>query len=165
MKNVDYAAVAERAIEHIKKGGFLTVQSGDALNTMTIGWATMGFVWRKPTFMVAVRRSRYTFGIMEKAADFTVSIPLTDLHDTIMFCGTQSGRDVDKFQKCDLHVMESRKVISPIINTPGIHFECKIVFKAPMDPEHLIPDYKDMYPQGDYHTLYFGEILACYEIE
>jgi len=22
-----------------------------------------------------------------------------------------------------------------------------------------------MYPQKDYHTLYFGEILACYEID
>jgi hypothetical protein len=24
---------------------------------------------------------------------------------------------------------------------------------------------KALYPQKDYHTLYFGEILACYETE
>ena len=165
MKNVDYMAVAERAMTQIRKGAFLTVKSNYALNTMTIGWATIGVVWQKPIFMVAVRDSRHTFGIIEKAKDFTVSVPSTDIHDTIMFCGTKSGRDVDKFKECNLHSMDSRKVISPIINTPGLHYECKIVFKAPMDPKFLISEYEGLYPQKDYHTLYFGEILACYEIE
>jgi flavin reductase (DIM6/NTAB) family NADH-FMN oxidoreductase RutF len=165
MKNLDYMEVAERAMAQIRKGAFLTVKSGDALNTMTIGWATIGFVWRKPIFMVAVRDSRHTFGIIEKAMDYTVSIPSTDIQDTVKFCGTKSGRDVDKFKECNLHIMDSRKVNSPIINTPGLHFECKIVFKAPMDPKYLVPEYGELYPQKDYHTLYFGEILACYEIE
>ncbi|MBN1849274.1 MAG: flavin reductase family protein [Deltaproteobacteria bacterium] len=166
MKNVDYMQVAEKAITQIRKGAFLTVKSGDFLNTMTIGWATVGFIWRKPIFMVAVRNSRYTFGIIEKAADFTVSVPSTDIHEAIHFCGTQSGRDVDKFKECDLHTIDSRKASSPIINTPGLHFECRIVFKAPMDPEYFIAEYdEELYPQKDYHTLYFGEILACYEIE
>ncbi len=96
MRNVDCMAVAEKAMQQIKKGAFITVKSGEDLNTMTIGWATIGFVWRKPVLMVAIRDSRHTFGIIEKAADFTVSVPLTDMHDAVMFCGTKSGRDVDK---------------------------------------------------------------------
>jgi hypothetical protein len=59
--------------------------------------------------------------------------------------------------------MGSQKTVTPIINTPGFHFECKIVFKAPMDPTHLAAEYDTIYPQKDYHTLYFGEILDCYE--
>jgi flavin reductase (DIM6/NTAB) family NADH-FMN oxidoreductase RutF len=165
MKNVDHMAVAEKAMAQIRKGAFLTVKSDDALNTMTIGWATIGIVWRKPIFMVAVRETRHTFGILEKAMDFTVSIPSTDIHDTLMFCGTKSGRDVDKFKECDLHIRDSREVNSPVIDTLGLHYECKIVFKAPMDPKNLSPEYEALYPQKDYHTLFFGEILACYEIE
>jgi flavin reductase (DIM6/NTAB) family NADH-FMN oxidoreductase RutF len=158
-------AVAEKVINQIKKGAFLTVKAGSALNTMTIGWATVGFVWRKPIFMVAVRDSRHTFGIIEKAADFTVTVPSAYMHDELMYCGTKSGRDVDKFKECSLGIKEAQQVRSPIIHRPGLHFECKIVFKAPMDPKYLIKDYESLYPERDYHTLYFGEIVACYETE
>ena len=163
MKKVDYMAVADQAMEKIKKGAFLTVAADGRLNTMTIGWATIGYCWRKPILMVAVRDSRHTFGILEAAADFTVTVPTTDLQQEVMFCGTKSGRDVDKFTACNLKTAESQKVGSPIIDTPGFHFECRIVFKAPMDSEHLIADYQSIYPEKDYHTLYFGEIQACYQ--
>ncbi len=165
MNKKNYMSVAEKAMNTIKKGAFLTVKSGNDLNTMTIGWATIGFVWRKPMFMIAVRDSRYTFGIIESAADFTVSVPSTDMHEEIMFCGTKSGRDVDKYKACNLRIAGSRQVVSPIIDTPGIHFECKIVFKSAMDPENLDEEYQGLYPEKDYHTLYFGEILDCYETE
>ncbi len=164
MKEIDYMAVAEKAMNQIKEGAFLTVRAGEALNTMTIGWATIGYVWRKPVFMVLVRDSRHTFGIIEKAADFTVSVPMTDMQDAITFCGTKSGRDYDKYKECGLELVEARKVVSPIINTPGIHFECKIVFKTAMDPAYLDEEYEELYPEKDYHTLYFGEIRDCYEI-
>jgi hypothetical protein len=58
--------IAKEAMEIIKKGAFLTVKAGDAVNTMTIGWATMGHIWRKDVLMVAVRKSRHTFGIYMK---------------------------------------------------------------------------------------------------
>ena len=59
MKNVDYMSVAEDSINKIKKGAFLTVKSGNALNTMIIGWATFGVVWTKPIMMVAVRSPKF----------------------------------------------------------------------------------------------------------
>ena len=165
MKKIDYMAVAEEAMAQIAKGAFLTVKAGDALNTMAIGWATIGIVWNKPILMVAVRNSRHTFGIIQKATDFSVSVPLTDIYDAIMCCGTKSGRDYDKFKECNLELKDAQKVVSPIINTPGLHFECKIVLKAPIDPAHLAEEYNKLYPKKDYHTLFFGEIQDCYEIE
>jgi len=156
-------AVADRAMQQIRKGSFLTVQVGERLNTMTIGWATIGFCWKKPIFMVAVRDSRHTFTLIEDAADFTVSVPSGDMQKEIMFCGTKSGRDLDKFAVCNLKTASARHVASPIIDLPGLHFECRIMYKSAMDPSHLIPDYDLLYPEKDYHTLYFGEILACYE--
>jgi flavin reductase (DIM6/NTAB) family NADH-FMN oxidoreductase RutF len=164
MYKVDYMTVAEKTMNQIKKGAFLTVRAGEALNTMTIGWATIGYVWRRPILMVAVRDSRHTFGIIEKAADFTVSVPMTDMPEAIMFCGTKSGRNYDKYKECALELAEAQKVVSPIINTPGTHFECKIVLKAAMDPAYLDDEYEKLYPERDYHTLYFGEILDCYEL-
>ena len=166
MKKVDYMSVAEDSINRIKEGAFLTVKSETALNTMTIGWATFGVVWRKPIMMVAVRSSRHTFRIIEEAKDFTVTVPAGDMHKETAFCGSKSGRNVDKFQMCNLETIDARQVVSPIIKTRGRHYECKIIYKSAMDPAHLDKDYDTfLYPQKDYHTLYFGEILACYETD
>ena len=162
MEKIDYMAVAEKVMDQIKKGAFLTVKAGDRLNTMTIGWGLIGFVWREPIFMVAVRNSRHTFTIIEKAADFTVTVPTTDMHEPLMFCGSKSGRDVDKYKACNLKTTKAQRTISPIIETPAIHFECIIRFKAPMDPKYLDKTYHELYPAKDYHTLYFGEIVDCY---
>ncbi|KAF0159818.1 MAG: flavin reductase domain-containing protein [Syntrophaceae bacterium] len=166
MKELKYMSIAEDAMSKIRKGAFLTVKAAGALNTMTIGWATFGFIWQKPIMMVAVRDSRHTFGIMEKASDFTVTIPSKDMSKAIAFCGTKSGRDVDKFKMCNLETANGQHVASPIIKVPGIHYECKIVYKSAMNTAFLDKSYDQaMYPQKDYHTLYFGEILACYETE
>ena len=164
MKDLNYMNIAEDAIKKIKKGAFLTVKAGSALNTMTIGWATFGFIWQKPIMMVAVRLSRHTFGIIEKGQDFTVTIPSGDMSKEIAFCGSKSGRDVDKFKMCKLEIISSQKVVSPIIKIPGYHYECKIIYKSAMNEAFLDKNYDtSLYPQKDYHTLYFGEILACYE--
>jgi flavin reductase (DIM6/NTAB) family NADH-FMN oxidoreductase RutF len=166
MKDMDYMHVAEDSINKIKKGAFLTVKSIDMFNTMTIGWATFGVVWSKPIMMVAVRSSRHTFGIIETARDFTVTVPAGDMQKEIAFCGSKSGRSVDKFKMCNLETTESRQVASPVIKTRGHHYECKIIYKSAMDPAHLDKDYDaSLYPKKDYHTLYFGEIQACYETD
>ena len=166
MKELKYMSIADEAMRKIKRGAFLTVKSGAGLNIMTIGWATFGFIWQKPILMVAVRPTRYTFGIIEKAADFTVTVPSGNMLKETTFCGTKSGRDVNKFEACNLPTADGNHTVSPIIGVPGIHLECKIVFKSAMEPACLDADYdRALYPQKDYHTLYFGEILACYETE
>ena len=166
MKDVDYMSVAQDSINKIKEGAFLTVKSGNGLNTMTIGWASFGVVWIKPIMMVAVRSSRHTFGIIEAAKDFTVTVPAGDMRKEIAFCGSHSGRDMDKFKLCNLETIGSRQVASPIIRTRGRHYECRIVYKSAMDPAHLDKECdSSLYPKKDYHTLYFGEILACYETD
>jgi flavin reductase (DIM6/NTAB) family NADH-FMN oxidoreductase RutF len=163
MRDLDFMMVYEKTMKQIKEGAFLTVQAGAELNTMTIGWATLGYAWRKPIIMVMVRNTRHTFGLIEKAVDFTVSVPTGEMKKELAYCGTKSGRDVDKFKECRLETAASRLIASPIIDIPGIHFESVIVYRNPIDPARLSSSYVHIYPEQDYHTLYFGEIQACYE--
>jgi flavin reductase (DIM6/NTAB) family NADH-FMN oxidoreductase RutF len=165
MKKCDPHAICETLTTRIKKGAFLTVKAREAMNTMTIGWGMIGFIWQRSVFMVAVRDSRHTFSLMEKAADFTVTFPTGDMKDSLMFCGSKSGRDLDKFKACNLIPAAAQQTVSPVIQVPGIHLECRICFKAPMDPTFLDGTLEDLYPAKDYHTLYFGEIVACYETD
>jgi len=165
MYHIDYHSIAGRAMKQIEDGAFLVVQAGDKLNVMTIGWASLGFIWGQPMMTVLVRKSRYTFGIIEKASEFTVSVPLVDMKKELAFCGSNSGRRVDKIKQCNLELFPGEKVRTPIVNIPGFHFECRIVYKSPIDPSVLAESYKHLYPEKDHHTIYYGEIVYCYSTE
>jgi len=166
MKARPYLEGIDGLMDNLKKGALLTVKAGGKLNTMTIGWATIGHVWRKNVFMVAVRDSRHTFSLIENSDNFTVTIPAdAQYKKAIAFCGTKSGRDYDKFAECNLKTVAAKTVDSPIIDIPGIQYECRIIFKTAMDPAFLDDNLESLYPENDYHTLYFGEILSCYQTE
>lgn len=164
MEPIDYMAVAPDVMARIRTrgGAFLTAMAGDDINTMTIGWAAIGFIWGRPMMSVLVRRTRHTFGIIERAKDFTVSVPMKGMKKELEFCGTKSGRKVNKFTGCGLDLTPSVKAHTPVINCAGVHYECRIVYKSPMDAANLIEDYRHLYPLKDYHTIYYGEIMQCY---
>ncbi len=156
----------ELGMEKLHKiGAFLTVKEGDRVNTMTISWGNIGFEWRRPIFTALVRKSRYTFDLIEKAESFTVSVPVNNnLKKELGFCGSKSGRDFDKFKECNLELVPSKAVETPIIGGEDmIHYECKIVYKQAMDPSLLDKKIQEeCYGDDDYHTLYYGEIVECY---
>ena len=65
-------------------------------NAMTIGWGSVGLVWGLPVFIVLVRPSRFTYGLIEETGEFTVNVPTRDLGAPAI-CGSRSGREMDKF--------------------------------------------------------------------
>ena len=161
MKNTHYS---DQFFQRLPAGAFLTVSDQGRHNTMTIGWGALGFIWGKPIVMVAVRKSRHTYKFMESTESFTVSIPLTpDLKRELAGAGSTSGRDIDKFAVYNLQAKSGLKVPVPVIEQCDLFYECRIVYKQAMDPEHLDESIKaSYYQQGDYHVLFFGEILASY---
>jgi len=85
MKEVDYQEVFPKIIPQIKDGAFLVVRGKERTNVMTFGWATFGFVWRRPVMMVAVRKTRFTHGIIEETDSFIVSVPKGDMKMDLRF--------------------------------------------------------------------------------
>lgn len=162
VKGPDYLKVATKALGQIPKGAFLVVKAVGKSNVMTIGWATIGVMWWKPMLVVMVRNSRHTFKLIGKARGFSVSVPLKGFKKELEICGKQSGRQVDKFKLCGFKTVGGRKLPAPVLNIPGIHFECKLVYKTALDPKVLNREYDYLYPKKDYHTLYFGEIRDVY---
>jgi flavin reductase (DIM6/NTAB) family NADH-FMN oxidoreductase RutF len=162
---VKFTENLQEAMDNLhKKGAFLTVKDGEKVNTMTISWGNVGFEWNKPIFTALVRKSRYTHELIESSREFTVSIPSDgNLQETLAFCGTKSGRDVDKFEKCELKLEASKNVDTPVIAKCGFIYECRVVYKQDMDLSLLSEEIKRAaYPDEDYHTIYYGEIVACY---
>jgi flavin reductase (DIM6/NTAB) family NADH-FMN oxidoreductase RutF len=119
-----------------------------------------------PVLTVAVRKTRHTYGLIEDAPDFTVTFPWDpSLGKALDYCGTHSGKNGDKLKACGLSIAPGRKVLSPVIACKGLHYECRIVLKSPMDTALMDGGLSSLYRSGDLHTLYAGEIVACYETE
>ncbi|NLW58898.1 MAG: flavin reductase family protein [Firmicutes bacterium] len=169
-KDIAFNEYAQEVITQLANGGaFLTVKDPgqNRANIMTIGWGTIGYIWRKPIFMVMVRYSRHTYGLLEKTGEFTVSVPLNqDRRKELLICGRQSGRDLDKFKECGFTPEKGKTVDTPIIKECPLHFECRVVYQQAMEPGQLSPELRSScYPTPDYHVLYYGEILASYLTE
>jgi len=166
-KDFKYNENLDLVLEQLRKGAFLTVKSQDKMNTMTIGWGSVGIMWNKPIFMVMVRGSRYTFDLIKDAKDFTVSIPINlDMKKELSYCGTYSGRDVDKFKEANLIAGKSKSVESPIISNCDFHYECKTLYHQQMDISSLNEDImRKNYAYYNLHTIFYGEILEYYKLD
>ena len=164
MREIKYNEYAKQAIEGLSKGAFLNVSQAGEDNTMTIGWGSIGYIWRKPILMVMVRYSRHTYQMLSEAKEFTVSIPFGDgFKKELALCGTKSGRDIDKFQSCNLPKIRANKVDSPLIPGCDLHYECKVVYKQAMELRDMQEEIASkFYKDDDYHVLFYGEILGTY---
>lgn len=165
---VHYADFFKQTIERMREDGLLLVTAGrdGKPNVMTIGWGTIGSIWGRPVFIVLVRPSRFSFSRLEETPDFTVNVPPRELAAAAAYCGKVSGRDHDKFREAGLTVVPAREVRTPIIAECVIHYECRTLHRNDLVPGALAQAVRDeYYPQGDFHRVYFGEILACYADE
>lgn len=160
-KELDFCEVSQELLQQLQKGAFLTVKSGDKVNTMTIAWGSLGYMWNRPVFTAMVRYSRYTYELIKDASEFTVSFPLKEqLGKALNVCGTKSGRDIDKFEECGLTLGAGVWAETPVIDDCELHLECRIVYSQGMNAEKLDGEIRrNSYPDGNYHVFYFGEIV------
>ena len=172
-KYVDLWEYAGRILEQVGTAALVTAKADGEVNTMTIGWGTLGVEWGKPIFTVFVRQSRHTKKLLDKNGEFTINVPLkgVDRKAILGFCGSKSGRDVDKIKEMDLHLEEPDVISVPGIKEFPITLECKVVYKQDQDLSAIAEDKRLRYyapgtaNDGDYHTAYYGEVLAAYIIE
>ncbi len=171
-REIDVWDYAGHIMKNIGGGILLTTALEGKANTMTIGWGKIGVVWSRPVFEVLVRESRYTKEILDKTGEFTVNVPLGKVDKNILaVCGTKSGRDVDKFASLGLTQVPGAQVSVPGILELPLTLECKVIYKQDQDPAAIDKACFDRYyakgthNEGDYHTVYYGEIVNAYIAE
>ncbi len=176
-KQIDVFNYAGQICKAMKKGILLTTKRGEQVNTMTIGWGTLGVEWRKPVFTAFVRESRFTKEFLDDTKEFTVNIPLDEQAGPILsLCGTKSGRDVDKFQALGLHQEAPEVIAVPGIKELPLTLECRVLYRQKQEaaamPGEVVDRYYPQCEEGtpeddmrDLHTLYIAEIVSAYIIE
>lgn len=171
-RKIDLWKEAGHILENVGKGVLLTTAADGKVNTMTIGWGTLGIQWKKPIFIAFVRQSRYTKELLDKNPDFTVNIPYGEYDKSVLgICGTRSGRDIDKIRELGLTPEASETVSVPGIRQFPLTLECKVIYRQEQDPAAISEENTARYypkedgQSGDYHTAYYGEVTAAYLIE
>ena len=158
-------------------GILLTTKRGEEVNSMTIGWGTIGIDWSRPIFIAYVRESRYTKQMLEDNGEFTINVPMGEAPRAILsLCGRKSGRDMNKIKKLNLTLEEPLAISVPGIRELPLTLECKVIYKQQQDlsaiPGEILERYypvedDTLHPgsQRDYHIAYYAEILKAYIIE
>ena len=136
----------------------ITAGTREKFNTMTASWGGLGVLWDRNVCFAFVRPSRYTFEFLENAPGFTLCFFDESWRDKLMFCGSNSGRTVDKVKKTGL---------APVFTKSGnvwfeqarLMIECSKIAYTDLDPKHFLdPKIAEFYEGPDYHRVYIGEI-------
>jgi flavin reductase (DIM6/NTAB) family NADH-FMN oxidoreductase RutF len=114
-------------------------------NIITLGW-NMPTSRTPPLAVISVGVTRYSHGLIHDGGAFVLVFPSIEIEGAVLYCGTHSGREVDKFQETGLTPLPAQHVAPPLIKEGVVNMECKVVGEL---------------RTGD-HTLFVGEILAAY---
>ena len=94
-------------------------------NLITIAWA--GSVCSDPPMLsISVRPERYSHAIIQATHEFVVNIPSARQAKAVDWCGTVSGRNVDKFADMGLTPAKALKVRCPIVTECLLNIECRV---------------------------------------
>ncbi|MBI9103004.1 MAG: flavin reductase [Spirochaetales bacterium] len=151
----DYHLTAERMA-----GKGVLLVTGKAGNPMTIGWGQLGIIWGRPVFTVMVRPSRFSYDTIRKGGEFTVNVMPEDSGKILAVCGSKSGRDTNKLEKCGLNLLPSEMIETPGLMEAEIVYECRTRHVNDLVPSTLpVEIINRYYPQDDFHSFYFGEVI------
>lgn len=147
----------------IGKDWFL-LTSGDNRenNTMTASWGQTGVLWNKPVFSAYVRTSRKTFELMEKNEYYTVSFFDEKYRSALSYCGSHSGRDVDKAKETGLTPIEIEGVAA--FDEAEMILVCRKLYTSEMkEDDFLDKGLLKFYESDPLHKAFIGEIISAYK--
>jgi flavin reductase (DIM6/NTAB) family NADH-FMN oxidoreductase RutF len=114
-------------------------------NIVTIAW--IGVLCSEPPKIgIGIHKTRHSTGIIEKSGEFVVNIPSENLLEKTDYCGTVSGKDVDKFSKTGLTKEPAKKVKASLIKECPVNLECVVREKLDLGS----------------HRLFVGEVVEAH---
>lgn len=135
----------------------------EKFNMMTVNWGGLGVLWYKDVCTVYVRESRYTKEFMDENDIFTLTFLQNGHQDALKLCGAKSGRDINKIKESGLTPVPLDGTVA--FAESELVFVCRKLYRGDLSKENFIYDQtlQKCYPNGDYHTMYIGEIIAAYQ--
>ena len=167
MREISYQELCLNPVEAFRDDWMLVTAGSapSAYSTMTVGWGHMGSLWNRPCAVVYVRPERYTKRYIDQESYFTLSWFGQAYRKELLYLGTKSGRNEDKVGHVDFHAVFSDG--SSWFEEARLVLVCRKIYAEEFHEEHFF-DAKvldTMYPDRQFHTAYFGEIVKIFQRE
>ncbi|GBU08234.1 hypothetical protein AwDysgo_15650 [Bacteroidales bacterium] len=146
--------------------GWMLVTAGkkESFNTMTASWGGIAYIWERPSTLMFIRDSRYTYQFLQAEESFTLSFFSEQYRGALRICGTKSGRDTDKIKEAGLTAIETPSLLMSFDEARMI-IECKKTLVQELDYANLTDAYKETIMEESYnkeptkHQLFISEII------
>jgi flavin reductase (DIM6/NTAB) family NADH-FMN oxidoreductase RutF len=126
----------------------ITTSFGDDSTIAPIAWAMPAS--NSPKLMaIAFNHNRYSLELLLQSHCFCINIADESILNDIMFCGKNTGRNVNKFKETSLTPVECNKIKTSYIDQCIAHIECSV---------------RETSKAGD-HTIVIAEVVDAYSDE
>jgi flavin reductase (DIM6/NTAB) family NADH-FMN oxidoreductase RutF len=122
----------------------ITSKARGKINVMTAAWQ-MPVSFKPMLVAIAIGHERFSHKLIMESHEFAINIPHLEMLKDVLCCGTQTGKDMDKFKVCNLTPVKAQKIKAPLIEECIGNIECKLY------------SFQDA---GD-HTIFIGEVVAA----
>ncbi len=123
----------------------VTARDEGKANAMPATWHS-SLSLKPPLFGVAIYPKWFTHDLILEAGEFGVNFLPFEEAQTIAALGGCSGRQVDKFERFDIGLVQPQQTNVPILEAAYAAFECTLV---------------ERHTYGD-HSLFVGEIVSVH---
>ena len=138
----------------------ITAGTIDSCNMMTASWGGIGNLWNVPVAFIFIRPQRYTYQFTENEKYFTLTFFEEKDREILNFCGSTSGKYINKIEKTGLITLETENK-NVYFKQARLVIECEKLYSDFIDPQGFtsneIPE--NIYPKNDFHKMYIGKIL------
>ncbi|MCH5284557.1 MAG: flavin reductase [Akkermansiaceae bacterium] len=163
MKSIEFTDLQANAAQLISKQWMLiTAGTPDSFNCMTASWGGVGFLWNRPVAFIFVRPNRHTINFIEQHERLSLSFMPESYRQDLIYCGRNSGRDVDKMAHTSLKPMVLASG-TPAFEDADLVLDCRKMFKTPLQQADFM-DWNEVSPSfyaaevNPLHLLYICEI-------
>jgi flavin reductase (DIM6/NTAB) family NADH-FMN oxidoreductase RutF len=158
-KKIDIRDIEKSPVKMISdEWALVTAGNEKSWNTMTVSWGGIGELWKKDVVFIFIRPERYTYRFIENSDMFTMSFFDGKYEKELKYCGSNSGREVNKSEQTGLTPEFSGGAV--YISQADTVIVCKKIAVQDFDTKGFLDkEIEELYPTKDYHRIYIGEIV------
>lgn len=134
----------------------ITAGTQKIFNTMTASWGGFGILWGKKICFCVIRPTRYTYRFMEESEYFTLCFFEKKYKKILTYCGSNSGKDVDKVSRTGLTPVDGKND-TVYFNEARLVIMCRKIYFQDIAPKNFLASGSLTLRQPSfplYHSLY-----------
>lgn len=137
----------------------VTAGNDQKFNMMTASWGGLGYLYNKPVAFCFINPARHTYQLLDNGSTYTLSFYTETYRDALKYCGSHSGKDIDKVKATGLSPISTPSG-SKAFSEAWLIIECRKLISQPIYPNGMHDaKLKQEWEGKQTHQMFIGEII------